>query len=91
MLKIIISCAILIAASSGQANLHNMNATKMDKDDSGYINPIEPLKSKAFSQHVAHFCLNQVEGFGLDRKFMTAYVVECAADYGVFNIVLKSY
>lgn len=77
---------MLITVSAGQASPHSMNTIKIDN---GYENSAQSLKSKAFSQHVTHFCLNQVEGFGLDRKFMTAYVVECAADYGVFNVTLK--
>jgi hypothetical protein len=89
ILKIAISLTLLIGASVGQASLHTINTMKIEKYEIGYLNPAQPLKSKAFSQHVTHFCLNQIEGFGLDRKFMTAYVVECAADYGVFNVVLK--
>lgn len=89
MLKIIIYFIMLMAASAGQASLYSMNALKMDKREDGYVSLAEPLKSKEFSQHVTHFCLKQVEGFGLDRRFMTLYVVECAAEYGVFNIVLK--
>lgn len=91
MLKIIILFAILVIASAGQANPHNLNTMKVDMSDSGYGSLIEPLKSKAFSQHVTHFCLNQVEGFGLDKEFMVAYVIECAADYGVFNLVPSEY
>lgn len=89
MLRIIVSFILLVTASIGQASLHSVNTLKIDKSDSGYAYSAQPLKSKAFSQHVTHFCLNQVEGFGLDSRFMTAYVIECAADYGVFNIVLK--
>jgi hypothetical protein len=88
-LKIAIFLTMLIATSLVQASLHSINTMKTEKHEFGYENPTQPLKSKAFSQHVTHFCLNQIEGFGLDREFMTAYVVECAADYGVFNVVLK--
>ena len=81
----------MVIALAGQANPHSMNTMKIDMSDSGYVNLIEPLKSKAFSQHVTYFCLNQVEGFGLDQKFMMSYVIECAAGYGVFNLVLSEY
>ena len=89
MLRIIISFIMLVTVSTGQASLHSVNVLKIDKTKGGYAHLAQPLRSKEFSQHVTHFCLNQVEGFGLDSRFMTAYVIECAADYGVFNIVLK--
>jgi len=80
---------MLTAVSVVEASLHRSTMVKLDKTDVGYTHPTQLLRGKAFSQHVTHFCLNQVEDFGLDRKFMTAYVIECAADYGVFNLVLK--
>ena len=89
MYKLIMSLILLVSVSAGHASLSSMTTLKMEVRASGNEHLTQPLKSKAFSQHVTHFCLNQVEGFGLGDKFMTAYVIECAADYGVFNVVVK--
>lgn len=89
MYKLIMSLILLVSVSAGHASLSSMTTLKMEVRASGNEHLTQPLKSKAFSQHVTHFCLNQVEGFGLGHKFMTAYVIECAADYGVFNVVVK--
>lgn len=87
--KLIMSLILLVSVSAGHASMSSVTTLKMEERELESEHLTQPLKSKAFSQHVTHFCLNQVEGFGLGHKFMTAYVIECAADYGVFNVVVK--
>lgn len=62
-------------------------------DVGGYSHLDQPLAKKEFSQHVKDYCLNQIVDagldFGLEEKYMTAYVIDCAADYGVFGIELN--
>lgn len=89
MRELIISITLLVLVSTGHASLSSATLLKIEKGELGSEYLLQPLKGKAFSQHVTHFCLNQVEGYGLGQKFMTAYLIECAADYGVFNVVSK--
>jgi len=96
MLKIVIMPIALILALilslSVQANLQRVNVISGSEDFDGSSHLEQPLARKAFAQHVKNFCLNQIIDAGLDigleAKYMTAYVIDCAADYGVFGIKL---
>jgi hypothetical protein len=97
MLKIVIlHIAMTLAMTlslSVQANLLKVNSASIRDGFDGYSNFEQPLGRKEFAQHVKNFCLNQIIGagldFGLEEKYMTAYVIDCAADYGVFGIELN--
>ncbi len=70
-----------------------LTLANIDVDINGYSQQDQPLAKKAFSQHVRNFCLNQIIDadldIGLEVKYMNAYVIDCAADYGVFGIELN--
>ena len=70
-----------------------LTLANIDVDFDSHSNLEQPLAKKAFAQHVKNFCLNQIIDagldFGLEAKYMNAYVIDCAADYGVFGIELN--
>ena len=97
MLKIVIlHIAMTLALTlslSVQANLQKANSRGMSENFDGHSNFEQPLARKEFSQHVKNFCLNQIIDAGLDIgleiEYLNAYVIDCAADYGVFGIELN--
>jgi len=92
MLKIVIMPIAMILSLSVQANLQEVNFVSLSDDFDGSSHLEQPLAKKEFAQHVKNFCLNQIIDagldFGLEAKYMNAYVIDCAADYGVFGIKL---
>lgn len=51
--------------------------------------PEQSLESADFALHVKRLCLNQVQEDDLDAEYVQQYLLECAADYGVFNLAAK--
>ena len=91
-LRITMALALLLSLSV-QANLQKVNSTSLSEGFDGHSNFEQPLDRKEFSQHVKDFCLSQIIDagldFGLEAKYMNAYIIDCAADYGVFGIELN--
>jgi hypothetical protein len=55
-------------------------------NDGWQYSPEQSLDRQDFADHVKQLCLGQVLEEDLEAKYINEYLVECAADYGVFNI-----
>jgi hypothetical protein len=83
MLKItVLVLSGLIFISSTSANVEDTGGWS----DSWPFSPEQLMEGGDFAQHVKQLCLSQIHEEDLDAKYIKEYLLECAADYGVFDL-----
>lgn len=83
MLKMtILALSSWIFTGSALANFEDTSGW----NDGWQYSPEQRMEGGDFAQHVKHLCLSKVHEEDMDAKYIEEYLLECAADYGVFDL-----